>query len=164
MASKTKASNRVGFPLRMEAELRVRLTQAAVAEGTSANDLALYAIERFLDTRDAEIVADKRRADLERRLEAIFKEIAALLAGGKPRPDKTKADLHEEATAAIDAWRDHASSNHYAEPRTELECSCKAYCDIEAKIVCGPERRIDTFEDGDVAIEDEILDEPGDPE
>jgi len=50
------------FLLRMEPELKARLAKAADEEGATIRDLALYAIEQMLDTRDAKIARPRTQA------------------------------------------------------------------------------------------------------
>jgi len=161
MTSKTKESGRAEFLLRMPPELKERLAKAAAEDGVTIRDLLLYAAKRLLDDRDAEVAVDKKRADLERSKEAKFEEIVLSLAGGDVTLSADKLiELQELAEAVIEKWRNRAASDHHAEPRTALERLCKNYCDIEDEIE-GSTARIETFEDDDFALLDEI-DEPGD--
>src|SRR5882762_6302259 len=108
MTSKTRESGRADFLLRMQPELKARLAKAADEDGTTIRDLALYAIEEMLDTRDAEIAARQRKQDLESRIERKFQEIMASLAGGDLTGLKAAAfaRLQEKAEAALAKWRD----------------------------------------------------------
>src|SRR5258708_2681714 len=80
MPSKTKQSNRAGFPLRMEPELKERLDRAAKEDGASLNNWILSELEEALAYRDGKIAAEKQKGDLERRLDMKFQEIGAYLA------------------------------------------------------------------------------------
>jgi hypothetical protein len=150
MPSKTKESGRVDFLLRMEPELKARITKAANHHRVSVNDWLLDGIEDLLAFHDAEVTADKKKADLEQRLEMKFAELVETLAGAARLGDVTlsKADaqieLEEQATAAITKWRDHMATFHHAEPRRPLERLCRDYCDIEDEIDGGAVKGIDT--------------------
>jgi hypothetical protein len=151
MTSKTRESGRADFLLRMEPELKARLAKAADEEGATIRDLALYAIEQMLDTRDAKIAARERKQDLESRMERKFQEIMASLVGGDLTGLKAAAfaRLQEKAEAALAKWRDYAGSDHHAEPRSRLEALCKEHDDIDAEIEGA--RRISTFGDEGMA-------------
>jgi predicted HicB family RNase H-like nuclease len=58
MTSKTRESGRADFLLRMEPEMKARLTKAAAESGVTVNDLIITAIERRLAAR-AERLAKK---------------------------------------------------------------------------------------------------------
>ncbi len=139
MTSRPARSGRIGFLLRMAPELKLRVVAAAAEDGVSVNDLLIAAIEQVLAFRDAEVVAGERKADLERRLEMKFEQIVVSLAGGTftSLSAKTLTKLHEQAEAAIKKWRDHAASNHHAEPRSPLERLIRDYQDIEIEIEGG---------------------------
>jgi predicted DNA-binding protein len=151
MVSKTAQSGRADFLLRMPPELKARLAKAADEDGTTIRDLVLYAIEEMLDTRDGEVAADKKRMNLEQRLEMKFEEIVVSLAGGditSLSADK-RIDLHYVAEAAIKKWRDHTATNYYAEPKTPIERLAKDYCAIEADLEDAQRIGVDTFEEDD---------------
>jgi hypothetical protein len=163
MPSKTKESGRADFLLRMPPELKLRLAKAANEDGVTIRDLVLYAIEQMLDTRDAEVAADRKRADLERHLEMKFGELVEALAGGNIaglKADKL-IELEELAEAEIEKWRDYAASDCHAAPRTPRERICKEHDDIETELQRAPPV-ISTFEDDDEALLDEALFDDGD--
>jgi hypothetical protein len=167
MTSKTKQSGRVDILVRMAPELKSRVIEAANEVGMSMNDLVLAAIEQMLAIRDAEPAAGKSKADIEHRLDMKFQEIVASLACEARLGDLTSLsaerliDLHDEAEAEIEEWRDHAASDHHAEPRTPIERLCKDHQDIEMEIERGPDdvqQSINAVDDDDFD-----LDEPDEP-
>jgi hypothetical protein len=159
MTSKTRAD----FLLRMPPELKARLVKAADEDGTTIRDLALYAIEEMLDTRDAEIAARQRKQDLESRIERKFQEIMASLAGGDLTGLKAAAfaRLQEKAEAALAKWRDYAQTFSHAEPRSPIERLAKDYQDIETELERA--QRINTFGDEGLADPDDDLDGGDEP-
>jgi hypothetical protein len=157
MTSKTARSGRVDFLLRMQPKLKERIIKAANQDGVSVTDWLLDGIEHLLAVHDTEVAADKKRADIERRLEMKFQEIVASLACGDLTSLSTDRvlELHEVAEAAIKKWRDHTATDYYAEPKTPIERLCKDLDDLETELEGA--RRISTFEDDDEALLDEAL-------
>jgi hypothetical protein len=159
MSSKTKSSGRADLFLRVEPQFKDRLAMAAKENGLTLTDWALDLLEGGQAAYEARRAGDKRKADLEVALDAKFVEIVALM----PSASRAKADhllqRQEAATAAIDNWRSHASSNHYAEPRTALECLCAEYTDMADELARGQVQRINTLDEFDSAVEDEFDDE-----
>jgi hypothetical protein len=112
VTSKTKQSGRVDILVRMPPELKARVTKAATEDGATINDWLLDAIEEALAVRDAEVAADKKRTDLERRLEMKFNEIVVLLARGDITSLSARAqiNLQEKAEGALAKWRHHTAT------------------------------------------------------
>jgi hypothetical protein len=153
LTSKTKQSNRAGFPLRMEPELKKRLDRAADEDGMSLNNWILSALEEVLAYRDARGAAEKKKAGIERRLDMKIEEIVSLVATRDKVGDRAKLasekqiELEEKAQSVIEDWRNRTAVDHYARPRTPLEQLCSDYLDIETEIREGiPEDRSDYFQ------------------
>lgn len=143
MGSKTKQSGRVDILVRMSPELKARVIAAAQEDDATTNDWLLDGIEQALDAGDAEVAANKNKADLEQRREMKYEEIVQFLAGQSEVGDVSKLsadqriDLDEAANIAIEKWRSHSSSNYHAEPRTPLDRLCKEFSDVEDEISGG---------------------------
>jgi len=135
----TKESGRAGFPLRMEPELKERLDRAAEEDGASLNNWILSALEEVLAYRDAKGAAERRKADIDRRLDMKFEAIVSVLAAeAKIDRASTAADRRVEfdelAEAAIEQRRDHAATYYHAKPRTSVEALCRDYLAVEEEL------------------------------
>jgi HicB family len=160
MTSETKQSGRANFLLRMDPALKASIATAATKDGVSINDWLLDAIDQKLADRDAEVAAGENKAELERRRDQKFQEIAASLAGAEITSLSARKviEIEEKADAAIAAWCNHAASHYHAEPRTLLERLCKEHVDLDTELE--GVQRLDTFEDDNGRDFDDDGDEP----